>query len=81
MPSTAMPSLPEASLPGYPPLQCASELASYHPKVARLAHNPVSVLPAGKFYTLLTGANERRWEKMKDKVSTTWKSFEVSLLL
>ncbi|GAB4817393.1 hypothetical protein N2152v2_004439 [Parachlorella kessleri] len=31
----------------------------------------------GKFYTLLTGANERRWGKMQDKVETVLKSFEV----
>lgn len=32
---------------------------------------------AGKFYTLLTGANEKRWGRMKDKISTVVKSFTV----
>jgi len=32
---------------------------------------------AGKFYTLTTGANERRWGKMKDKLATTIKSFSL----
>uniref|UniRef100_A0A0F7GX77 PsbP-like protein 1 n=1 Tax=Pelargonium fulgidum TaxID=73198 RepID=A0A0F7GX77_9ROSI len=31
----------------------------------------------GKFYTLTTGANERRWEKMKDKLHTVVESFTV----
>ncbi|KAL4448280.1 hypothetical protein ABPG75_005499 [Micractinium tetrahymenae] len=31
----------------------------------------------GKFYTLLTGANEKRWGRMKDKISTVVKSFAV----
>eukprot|EP00887_Chlorella_sp_A99_P004260 scaffold15.g4260.t1 len=31
----------------------------------------------GKFYTLETGANERRWGKMKDKVKATQQSFTV----
>lgn len=32
----------------------------------------------GKFYTLETGANERRWGKMKDKIARVQKSFTVS---
>jgi hypothetical protein len=32
---------------------------------------------AGKFYTLTTGANERRWEKMKDKLQMVIDSFEI----
>ena len=32
---------------------------------------------AGKFYTLTTGANERRWGKMKDKLQTIIDSFEI----
>jgi hypothetical protein len=32
---------------------------------------------AGKFYTLTTGANEKRWGKMKDKLNTTIKSFSL----
>lgn len=31
----------------------------------------------GKFYTLTTGANERRWEKMKDRLFTVVDSFRV----
>ncbi|XP_052175185.1 psbP-like protein 1, chloroplastic [Diospyros lotus] len=31
----------------------------------------------GKFYTLATGANERRWEKMKDKLHTVVDSFKI----
>lgn len=32
---------------------------------------------AGKFYTLTTGANERRWGKMKDKLETVVDSFKI----
>lgn len=31
----------------------------------------------GKFYTLTTGANERRWGKMKDRLQTVIKSFTL----
>lgn len=31
----------------------------------------------GKFYTLTTGANERRWEKMKDRLKTVVESFQI----
>ncbi|XP_058194982.1 psbP-like protein 1, chloroplastic isoform X1 [Rhododendron vialii] len=31
----------------------------------------------GKFYTLTTGANERRWGKMKDKLQTVVDSFQI----
>lgn len=31
----------------------------------------------GKFYTLTTGANERRWDKMKDRLYTVVDSFRV----
>lgn len=31
----------------------------------------------GKLYTVTTGANERRWEKMKDKLNTVIDSFKV----
>jgi hypothetical protein len=34
-------------------------------------------LPPGKFYTLVTGANERRWGKMSSKITTVAKSFDV----
>jgi len=30
---------------------------------------------AGKFYTLTTGANERRWSKIKDRLKTSVRSF------
>ncbi|XP_051132368.1 psbP-like protein 1, chloroplastic isoform X2 [Andrographis paniculata] len=33
----------------------------------------------GKFYTLTTGANERRWEKMKDRLKTVVESFQVNV--
>lgn len=32
----------------------------------------------GKFYTLTTGSNERRWEKMKDKLHAVIDSFKLS---
>ncbi|RAL54511.1 hypothetical protein DM860_001639 [Cuscuta australis] len=31
----------------------------------------------GKFYTLTTGANERRWQKMKDRLHTVVNSFQI----
>ncbi|XP_043708806.1 psbP-like protein 1, chloroplastic isoform X1 [Telopea speciosissima] len=31
----------------------------------------------GKFYTITTGANERRWGKMKDKLNTVIDSFKI----
>ncbi|CAL5372205.1 unnamed protein product [Camellia sinensis] len=31
----------------------------------------------GRFYTVTTGANERRWEKMKDKLHTVIDSFQI----
>ncbi|XP_073126955.1 psbP-like protein 1, chloroplastic isoform X1 [Henckelia pumila] len=31
----------------------------------------------GKFYTLTTGSNERRWEKMKDRLKTVVESFQI----
>ncbi|XP_059303738.1 psbP-like protein 1, chloroplastic [Lycium ferocissimum] len=31
----------------------------------------------GKFYTLTTGANERRWEKMKDRLHAVVDSFQI----
>lgn len=31
----------------------------------------------GKFYTLVTGANEKRWNKMKDKLQTVVDSFQL----
>ncbi|XP_057805018.1 psbP-like protein 1, chloroplastic [Salvia miltiorrhiza] len=31
----------------------------------------------GRFYTVTTGANERRWEKMKDRLKTVVDSFQI----
>ncbi|EOA24740.1 hypothetical protein CARUB_v10018017mg [Capsella rubella] len=33
----------------------------------------------GKFYTLTTGANERRWEKMKERLHTVVDSFKITV--
>ncbi|CAN8254523.1 unnamed protein product [Cochlearia groenlandica] len=33
----------------------------------------------GKFYTLTTGANERRWDKMKDRLHTVIDSFKITV--
>lgn len=33
----------------------------------------------GKFYTLTTGANERRWPKVQEKLKTVVKSFQVGV--
>lgn len=33
---------------------------------------------AGKLYALVTGANERRWDKVKEKLETVARSFVVS---
>ncbi|KFK34766.1 hypothetical protein AALP_AA5G190800 [Arabis alpina] len=33
----------------------------------------------GKFYTLTTGANERRWGKMKDRLHTVVDSFKITV--
>lgn len=42
-------------------------------------HAAASVTIAnGKFYTLVTGANEKRWSRMQDKIRTVVNSFEVS---
>lgn len=37
----------------------------------------VTTVANGKFYTLATGANEKRWSKMQDKLVETVKSFQV----
>lgn len=31
----------------------------------------------GKFYTMTTGANERRWGKVKDRLETSVRSFQL----
>lgn len=52
------------------------EFTASTPRYTR--HACVSVTVGnGKFYTLETGANERRWKKMEDKAKTIVKSFEV----
>ena len=33
---------------------------------------------AGKLYTMVTGANEKRWDKMKGKLDIVAQSFVVS---
>lgn len=38
-----------------------------------------SLCCAGKFYTLTTGANERRWDKMKDRLHTVIDSFKITV--
>lgn len=45
----------------------------HKPSVTELSH----IVPAGKFYTLTTGASERRWGKMKDRLQGTIKSFSI----
>lgn len=39
--------------------------------------HPSPADPAGTFYTLTTGSNERRWSKMKDKLQTCVRSFQL----
>lgn len=52
------------------------EFASKAPSYIRHALAVVAV-NNGKFYTLSTGANERRWGKMQDRLKTVVDSFEV----
>ena len=43
-----------------------------------LRHGLASVTVSdGKFYTLLTGCNDRRWGKMQDKLQTVVTSFQL----
>lgn len=48
-----------------------------------MRHNTVSdglmriSIAAGKFYTLTTGSNEKRWGKMKPRLEQVIGSFEV----
>eukprot|EP00878_Enallax_costatus_P001904 GHUV01002065.1.p1 GENE.GHUV01002065.1~~GHUV01002065.1.p1 ORF type:complete len:227 (+),score=64.38 GHUV01002065.1:202-882(+) len=51
----------------------------YTAKTPRYTRHSVAVVTAndGKFYTLTTGANEKRWGKMKDKLGTTVRSFSL----
>ncbi|KAL5554801.1 hypothetical protein UlMin_042202 [Ulmus minor] len=53
------------------------EFVAQAPNYTRHALSTISIAN-GKFYTLTTGANERRWEKMKDKLHTIVDSFKIS---
>ncbi|KAM7271923.1 hypothetical protein ACFE04_031137 [Oxalis oulophora] len=52
------------------------EFTAQAPNYTRHALSTITVAN-GKFYTLTTGANERRWDKMKDKLHTVIDSFKV----
>ncbi|KAF7820476.1 psbP-like protein 1, chloroplastic [Senna tora] len=52
------------------------EFVAQAPNYTRHALSTVSI-GNGKFYTLTTGANERRWEKMKDRLQTVVESFKI----
>ncbi|XVE99499.1 hypothetical protein REPUB_Repub03eG0204100 [Reevesia pubescens] len=52
------------------------EFVSQAPNYTRHALTAVSI-GNGKFYTLTTGANERRWDKMKDRLLTVVDSFKI----
>ncbi|PKA63732.1 PsbP-like protein 1, chloroplastic [Apostasia shenzhenica] len=53
------------------------EFTAQAPNFTRHALGAITI-GNGKFYTLTTGANERRWEKMKDKLHTVVESFKIS---
>ncbi|KAK9186907.1 hypothetical protein WN944_018296 [Citrus x changshan-huyou] len=55
----------------------AFEFTAQAPNYIRHALGVVTV-GNGKFYTLTTGANERRWGKMKDRLQTVIESFKIS---
>ncbi|KAF8021965.1 hypothetical protein BT93_G2180 [Corymbia citriodora subsp. variegata] len=52
------------------------EFVAKAPNYTRHALSTISI-GNGKFYTLTTGANERRWGKMKDKLETVVDSFKL----
>uniref|UniRef100_A0A0D9VVR0 PsbP C-terminal domain-containing protein n=1 Tax=Leersia perrieri TaxID=77586 RepID=A0A0D9VVR0_9ORYZ len=52
------------------------EFTAQAPNFTRHALGAIAVAN-GKFYTLTTGANERRWEKMKDRLHTVVDSFKI----
>uniref|UniRef100_A0A0F7CYK9 PsbP-like protein 1 n=1 Tax=Melianthus villosus TaxID=377280 RepID=A0A0F7CYK9_9ROSI len=52
------------------------EFIAQAPNYTRHALSAITI-GNGKFYTLTTGANERRWEKMKDKLHTVIDSFKI----
>lgn len=53
------------------------EFTAQAPNYIRHALGVVTV-GNGKFYTMTTGANQRRWEKMKDRLQTVIESFKIS---
>lgn len=52
------------------------EFVAQAPNFTRHALSTIAI-GNGKFYTLTTGANERRWGKMKDKLNTVVDSFKI----
>ncbi|KAF0921637.1 hypothetical protein E2562_011385 [Oryza meyeriana var. granulata] len=52
------------------------EFTAQAPNFTRHALGAIAIAN-GKFYTLTTGANERRWEKMKDRLHTVVDSFKI----
>uniref|UniRef100_A0A0F7GXA3 PsbP-like protein 1 n=1 Tax=Monsonia emarginata TaxID=28966 RepID=A0A0F7GXA3_9ROSI len=52
------------------------EFVAQAPNYTRHALSTISI-GNGNFYTLTTGANERRWDKMKDKLHTVVESFTL----
>ncbi|CAI0411432.1 unnamed protein product, partial [Linum tenue] len=53
------------------------EFVAQAPNFTRHALSTI-VIGNGKLYTLTTGANERRWGKMKDKLQTIVESFKLA---
>ncbi|XP_052169213.1 psbP-like protein 1, chloroplastic [Oryza glaberrima] len=52
------------------------EFTAQAPNFTRHALGAIAIAN-GKFYTLTTGANERRWEKIKDRLHTVVDSFKI----
>ncbi|XXG80995.1 hypothetical protein AAC387_Pa09g1731 [Persea americana] len=52
------------------------EFIAQAPNFTRHALGVISI-GNGKFYTVTTGANERRWDKMKDRLHTVIDSFKI----
>ncbi|CAM0870312.1 unnamed protein product [Alopecurus aequalis] len=52
------------------------EFTAQAPNFTRHALGTVTIAN-GKFYTLATGANERRWDKMKERLRTIVDSFKI----
>uniref|UniRef100_A0A0F7GY54 PsbP-like protein 1 n=1 Tax=Cypripedium formosanum TaxID=53042 RepID=A0A0F7GY54_9ASPA len=52
------------------------EFTAQAPNFTRHALGAITI-GNGKFYTLTTGASERRWEKMKDRLHTVVDSFKI----